>query len=397
MTAKNTRTGTSLLSILISLALLGQLLSATEIVRGQSSGNPYLDRPPLPGGGGSGGSGSGLGGGGFGGILGGGSQYLHSAAEELPAPATTLTSNLTREQNYCLGCLFSHPAETIFPDLKNHFARNAVQMLAETTSHGEIIVRGFAVNTNQANEFRPEQSITRAEFLKMSLLSSCIEIKKWDQRNPPTRQFQDLSADSELWYKNTVYTASELGIVDGYDDGNFHGDKPITRAEAAKILVNLQKPEAIQIINGTEYFQDVSRDEWFYNYIYQGRELGLVYGSKNSAGKNVFRPKSNLSRGETAVMLARMLKQKEFVSFDDPDAHNYVYLRSEQVLDANKDQSSSQDSDNQELQSNLLGAMLTVPWFSSIIPGLGAVFTLWLLRSRGTKRRKRNRHHRIDE
>ena len=44
---------------------------------------------------------------------------------------------------------------------------------------------------------------------------------------------------STHWARDEIERAMELGLVKGYPDGTFQPDKPITRAEAAVMLLRL--------------------------------------------------------------------------------------------------------------------------------------------------------------
>ena len=46
--------------------------------------------------------------------------------------------------------------------------------------------------------------------------------------------FKDVS--SEHWAAKVIEELAEKGVVNGYEDGTFRPDEPITRAEAATIL-----------------------------------------------------------------------------------------------------------------------------------------------------------------
>jgi 6-phosphogluconolactonase (cycloisomerase 2 family) len=93
------------------------------------------------------------------------------------------------------------------------------------------LITGYMDNT-----FKPNQLITRAEALKIILLGAGKTII-----NEDNLEFQDIA--SSAWYYNYVSTAMKLGIIQGYTiDGQkfFRPDAPITRAEAVKLLVELQ-------------------------------------------------------------------------------------------------------------------------------------------------------------
>jgi len=198
-------------------------------------------------------------------------------------------------------CLKEQVASSPFTDISGHFAEEAIILLANTLSTDTSITQGYLDNNNR-KVYKPDQYITRAEFLKMSLLSNCEVIDLWNKTNQqPSKIFNDVTLENDPWYKNYIYSALANGIIDGYEDGNFYPDAPITRAEASKILINIQDLIKDNYI-GTKYFPDVTENDWFYKFVSAGKENNLIYGYED----NTFKPYNNISRAETALMLVRI-------------------------------------------------------------------------------------------
>lgn len=76
--------------------------------------------------------------------------------------------------------------------------------------------------------FRPNASITRAEFAKIAV--SFFELEGLACENP----FLDVAPGA--WYAESVAAAAEIGLIEGYEGGLFRPDAPITRAEACTIV-----------------------------------------------------------------------------------------------------------------------------------------------------------------
>ncbi len=97
-----------------------------------------------------------------------------------------------------------------------------------TAVHYEI-VQGYSDNT-----FKPEQSITRAEFVK--IVGALLEIGG-DEVIPEDgdEPFDDVS--SADWFQKYVAFFYNSDIVSGYDATHFMPGNPITRAEVSKIIV----------------------------------------------------------------------------------------------------------------------------------------------------------------
>ena len=101
----------------------------------------------------------------------------------------------------------------------------------------------------EGDRVRPTASITRAEtatiFFRM--LTDESRTKYWST----SCTFWDVPATA--WYNNAISTLENCGIVDGYTDGSFMPDEPITRAEFAAMAVRFFNVKG----DGTQYFDDV--------------------------------------------------------------------------------------------------------------------------------------------
>lgn len=91
---------------------------------------------------------------------------------------------------------------------------------------GKSLVNGFA-----GNLFKPNTQITRAEVLKIILQAAGVKLSLG------ATNFSDVKATD--WYAPYIAYASANGIVGGYTDGTFGPNKPITRADIAKIIVKI--------------------------------------------------------------------------------------------------------------------------------------------------------------
>ena len=89
-------------------------------------------------------------------------------------------------------------------------------------------------NGFNGGNFRPDQNITRAEFLKILLLS---KYKLSDINKSTNQNFTDVSNDD--WFKHYIWFATEKNIVNGYDDKTFNPNKEINYPEALKIILGV--------------------------------------------------------------------------------------------------------------------------------------------------------------
>jgi hypothetical protein len=147
---------------------------------------------------------------------------------------------------------------------------------------------GIALN---ATKFEPYRNVTRAEFVKMLVRSlSCRYEYVWVDSNFP-------DVDTTKWYAEYITFAVKNGWINGYADGDFRPDAPITRAEAAKILANAIKLTAPDSI--TSSFKDVPEDSVFVPYIEVLKDKKIISGKTRST----YEPNANISRTEVSRLI----------------------------------------------------------------------------------------------
>lgn len=144
---------------------------------------------------------------------------------------------------------------------------------------------------NNAPKFRPDDSLTRAEFLKIALNAAEVEVAD----SVSDSKFSDVSADA--WYAPYVAAALERGIVSGKSD-KFRPDDRITRAEVAKILSGLLN-EDVSDTTDSNAFSDVPKESEFAAPISLLYAKGLFSGQV-SGDVRVFRPSDSITRAEIA-------------------------------------------------------------------------------------------------
>ncbi len=99
-----------------------------------------------------------------------------------------------------------------------------------------------------------------------------------------------------------ILPASEhKAYIFGYNDGTFRPDNNMSRAEAAAIFARLISEQKGEKISGKSNFNDVSKNEWYSDYIGYLSKYGIIKGYSNST----FRPDDNVSRAEFVAMTVR--------------------------------------------------------------------------------------------
>ena len=142
---------------------------------------------------------------------------------------------------------------------------------------------------------RPDGSITRAEATTIffRLLTEESRTQLWATAN----SYSDVSAGQ--WYNNAVSTMTSAGIVNGYPDGTFRPNAPITRAEMAKIIALFAKLDKT-----ADRFPDTA-GHWAEAYIRLAAGNGWIEGYPDGT----FRPNQSITRAETVTMIDRVLER----------------------------------------------------------------------------------------
>ena len=144
---------------------------------------------------------------------------------------------------------------------------------------------------------RPNRNISRAEVATIffRLLTDDAREKYWSSTN----NYSDVK-DTD-WCNNAISTLSNMGILKGYEDGTFHPNAPVTRAEFAVIAARFSDGAADDYAT----FSDVSNDYWASKEIAKAAKLGWIKGYTDGT----FRPTNNITRAEVMTLVNRVLER----------------------------------------------------------------------------------------
>lgn len=169
--------------------------------------------------------------------------------------------------------------EIAFNDVENHWAKDNIYKLVKNS-----IVSGYPDKT-----FRPNNEVTTLEFIKIILKTLDIQLvreglNEWPEHYIATAKKYNLSEkyyekltryeavdiisklidlkdistsnnkfkDLNSKYKNNVLKLYKLGVISGYEDNTFRGDKTLTRAESITIAIRCAEARK-EIISKTKY------------------------------------------------------------------------------------------------------------------------------------------------
>lgn len=109
--------------------------------------------------------------------------------------------------------------------------------------------------------------------------------------------FSDIPEDAI--YYNAVEALAIHGILNGYPDGTFGGDKNITRAEMVTVAIRAMDLENSVIAPAEQQYTDVPAAHWAAGYISLATQLGIVQGD----GGGTFRPNDNVKHEEAVKII----------------------------------------------------------------------------------------------
>ena len=176
-------------------------------------------------------------------------------------------------------------ASDTYIDIQGHWAEEHIERM-----HDKEIVKGY-----DDGSFRPDTSVTRAEFMTMVNRAKDFE-------DEAVIDFLDV--EEEAWYYDEIARAVEAGYIKGDADGNMNPDKEINRQEVAVILFRLLELEEIEDKSAVDSFEDSSDiASW------SMEEVNAVVSSEYMGGypDSTFKPLDGITRAETVVVLERAL------------------------------------------------------------------------------------------
>ena len=201
-------------------------------------------------------------------------------------------------------------------DLEGHWAQKEV----------EAAVASGWVDGYPDGSFKPEKSITRAEFTKMLLdaihltpdsetvawMKAHAKMKDiWGRPTAYTPKLYDMSGHwltSQGWLDAALY--SGMVVPDDYNGKNFRPEKAIARYEIALMTdraLGLVYP-ASQPVEGELPFTDKEEIlDWMKGYVNESVKAGVLKGYPDGS----FQPNKTSTRAEAVVMIQRMLHEME--------------------------------------------------------------------------------------
>ena len=108
--------------------------------------------------------------------------------------------------------------------------------------------------------------------------------------------YSDVASNAS--YADAVNLLSNLGIINGYEDGTFRPDNTVTRAEAAAMIVRMLGLDD-EVEQGETMFTDVKADDWASGYVNVAAANGII----NGMGDGTFNPNGEVTYGQIVKMI----------------------------------------------------------------------------------------------
>jgi len=176
----------------------------------------------------------------------------------------------------------------LFPDVD---ANSVVgQAVAELVPYG--IINGY-----EDGSFRPDNTITRAEFAK--IIVTFLNLQNIDGG---VTGFPDVDTATPHWAQKFIGVAASKGIVNGYNDGTFKPDNPVKISEAVKMIVCALNWGDVALS------RTPAAGPWYAGYVAQAADLGIL---KNASVSN---QEDAAARSLVAVFVSNALDAKVAVN-----------------------------------------------------------------------------------
>lgn len=179
-----------------------------------------------------------------------------------------------------IGALYAQ--ESGLTDIQGHWAGQQISAWYEKGLAG-----GYEDGT-----FRPDKSITRAEFITL-----VNRVFGFTQQKPVN--FKDVNEGD--WYYEEIAKANAVGYISGYADGTMKPNNQITRQEVASILTRVLKTKLANTADIAKFADYGSIPEWSRGAINTVVNQGYMSGYPD----NTFKPTRPITRAESIAVLDR--------------------------------------------------------------------------------------------
>jgi len=194
--------------------------------------------------------------------------------------STKVTNNLP--------VLVTDKKEEAEPENKKEFSDMSEASWAETAVYA-MAEKGI-VSGDGDGTFRPNDSVTREEFVKMIIVAA--------QKHDADAECDFTDVSKSAWYASYVASANKHGIVKGISETEFGIGATLTRQDmaviCARVLTEFNNVRDDVVFSDESEISDYSKDS-----IHKLYTAGLIDGM----GENAFSPKTSATRAQAAQII----------------------------------------------------------------------------------------------
>ena len=199
-----------------------------------------------------------------------------------------------------------------FSDVSSTYKNsNAIDYLQEAG-----VINGYSDGT-----FKPENSVNRAELLKILIEGKGINTDESKHKNC----FSDVT---EEWFAKYICYAKEQGWVSGYADGTFKPAQTVNKVEVIKMLVNSQGYEIPESVTAF-MFADIDNLAWYASYVWVAKNKGLL------EEEDWFYPEEGMKRSGISENIYRtiIVEKNSLKSFSEYTPEKDTFYNVAEVVD----------------------------------------------------------------
>lgn len=198
-----------------------------------------------------------------------------------------------------------------FKDISNSIYKDEIALLYKRN-----IIKGY-----KDWAFKPENKISRAEFVKILMWASkcedCTQPTNDQKKEFALPPFRDINMSD--WFRYCISISKKLWMVTGYlEDDLFRPLKNISRWEAVAVII---RNGWIKLNKYKWEFKDVNEDHWFKDYIETAVEIWMI-----TPREWYIYPMEEITRWEAAFLFATFVKLKDCQLFDSDNNWIKDYL-----------------------------------------------------------------------
>ncbi|ANY65869.1 hypothetical protein BBD42_04845 [Paenibacillus sp. BIHB 4019] len=186
-----------------------------------------------------------------------------------------------------------------FQDAAGHWAEQAINDMGS-----RMVISGVG-----GDRFNPNAPITRAEFAAIIVRGLGLKLETG------ASGFSDVQASA--WYNQAIQTAVAYKLINGFEDGTFRPNEPITREQATVIIAKAMAITGLKTGLPAGNADDILRPyadaneaaAWARSSLADSLQGGIISGRSGAQ----LAPKAFITRAEIAVMVQRLLANSKLV------------------------------------------------------------------------------------